>query len=212
LSRNGRWLVFASRADHLVIGDVDGSADLFLADLEGGGLLRLVRPATGAPLLGSAQDESTVGAAVSDDGERVVFDSARADLVAGGSGGRRMFLLDRAVGELQQLCSPVAGRAESSSPSLSADGRVAAFLQSGILRVLEFGADGALVAEPTASLAPIAAGHAALSPDGHAVVLTSATEFAWLPGWVAADVSVPYLLRLPELPQFRDGFEPAARD
>ncbi len=212
LSRNGRWLVFASPADGLVVGDMDGTTDLFLADLDAGGLSRLVQPDAGAPLLGRPVDEVLGAAAISDDGMRVLFDSSRPDLAQDGSEGRRMFLLDRSINELRRLDAAANDHALASSPSLSADGRVAAFLQSGLLRVLELGPDGAAAAEPTASLPPIAAGYAALSPDGGTVVLTSAAEFPWLPDWVSPDVTVPYLLRLPESPLFVSGFEPTAPD
>lgn len=212
LSRNGRWLVFASPADGLVTGDLDGSADLFLVDLDAGGLVRLVQPANGSPLLGLPEDEVLGGVAVSDDGMRVLFDSTRLDLAPNGSGGRRMFLLDRDIDALHRLDAPVGDRAMASSPSLSADGRMAAFLQSGLLRVFELHPDGAVLPLPVASPQPLVARHVALSPDGRVAALSSAAEFPWLPDWVSAEVSVPYLLQLPESPMFGDGFEAVTSD
>lgn len=53
---------------------------------------------------------------------------------------------------------------------------------------------------------PIAATFASISPDGCAVALMSVAAFTWLPGWLAPEDAAAYLLRLPKLPLFADGF------
>lgn len=210
LSRNGRWLVFASAADGLVAGDDDGSLDVFLADLVDGGLRRLLKPASGLPLLGFSIDGSAL--AVSDSGERVLFVTDRSDLAPGGPASRALYLLDLTVGRLLRLSRPdPADSAFASSPSISADGRRVAFLDNTVLRVLELGVDASIVGEPTAALPAIRALYATISPDGYAVALSSAETFHWVPGWLAGDGATPLLLRLPEPALFGDGFEAGER-
>jgi Tol biopolymer transport system component len=207
ISRNGRWLVFSSLADGLVAGDADGSVDLFLADLVGGGLLRLLDPATGQSLL-DPDGFAAAAVAVSDDGQRIVYASDRDPLLPGGSGPFRILLLDRGLGLLREIGPPSTDGWWTHSPSISADGRRVAFLYGRTLRVLELDASGATVGEPTLALPPIKASHAAISPDGHAVAIMSNERFDHVPGWLPGDVTMPLLLRLPEPRLFGDGFEP----
>jgi Tol biopolymer transport system component len=207
LSRNGRWLVFASSADGLVAGDDDRRTDLFLADLTQGSLRRLVNPASGSPLLGGP--DAWLEMAVSDDGERITFLSRRTDLAPGGAAYSRLFLLDLARNRLLLLSrANAAGYEDAASPSISADGRRVAFVQFPGLRVLELGPDGDIVGEPTESLPAIPTRHASISPDGYSVALSSGADFHWLPTWLAADGNAVFLLRLPAVALFTDGFEP----
>jgi Tol biopolymer transport system component len=207
ISRNGRWLVFSSLADGLVAGDADGSVDLFLADLVGGGLLRLLDPASGQSLL-DPDGYAAAAVAVSDDGQRVVYASDRDPLLPGGSGPFRILLLDRGLGLLREIGPASTDGWWTHSPSISADGRRVAFLHGRTLRVLELDASGATVGEPTLALPPIKASHAAISTDGHAVAIMSNERFDHVPGWLAGDVTMPLLLRLPEPRLFGDDFEP----
>lgn len=210
LSRNGRWLVFASAADGLVAGDDDGSLDVFLADLDAGGLQRVLQPATGAPVIGP--DAFGLAVAVSDDGERIAFTSDRVDLAPGEPRWTRLYLLDLGPGHLTRLSRPDAeSTGTPTTPSISADGQRVAFIEGEVLRVVELGPDADIVGEPTAAFAPIRARRATISPDGYAVALLSAADFTGVPGWLAGDGVTPLLLRLPEPPAFADGFEPLAK-
>ena len=147
--------------------------------------------------------------AVSDDGERITFLSRRTDLAPGGAAYSRLFLLDLARNRLLLLSrANAAGYEDAASPSISADGRRVAFVQFPGLRVLELGPDGDIVGEPTESLPAIPTRHASISPDGYSVALSSGADFHWLPTWLAADGNAVFLLRLPAVALFTDGFEP----
>lgn len=119
MSRNGRFVVFASAANNLAPGDTDSSPDLFLRDLQANSLTRLRHPQTGAPLVVAAGD-SLQRMVVSDDGRVVVF----ADRIEGaGPYTYGLFVLDRDAQSLTDACAASSENIRACvTPSLSADG------------------------------------------------------------------------------------------
>lgn len=93
ISANGRYVAFTSRADNLVIGDTNGSADVFVHDRETG---RTSRVSIGAD--GSQADFTFLGSlqnSLSADGRYAGFESDAGNLVTGGAFGRNVFVRDR---------------------------------------------------------------------------------------------------------------------
>ena len=80
LSRTGRYLGFGSEATDLVAGDDEGMPDAFRADLGNGEVLRASEGPVGA---GGNSWSATVGAAISGDGQHLVYQSYADNLVAG---------------------------------------------------------------------------------------------------------------------------------
>ena len=100
LSPDGRWVLFESSATNLVAGGSDGNGvpDVFLFD-RNSGTTTLVSRASGSPTT-TANGES-FAAALSSNGQWIVFSSLATNLVAGlsdGNGGRDAYLFDRASG------------------------------------------------------------------------------------------------------------------
>lgn len=121
LSRNGRFVVFATAANNLDPADTDSSLDLYLRDLASGSVTRLRDPHSGAALIDA--EDATVGYdAVSDDGLVVVFH--RQHVV----GGPTLFLLDRAALRLSDLCAAATLPPYCRDPSLTASGDEVAFV------------------------------------------------------------------------------------
>lgn len=78
VSADGRYVSFLSDAGNLVSGDTNGVTDVFRKDLLTGEVIRVNVDAAGR------QSWGAVGfASMSDDGQRIAFDSAADDLVAG---------------------------------------------------------------------------------------------------------------------------------
>ncbi|HTH49188.1 MAG TPA: hypothetical protein VMB21_16855 [Candidatus Limnocylindria bacterium] len=135
ITGNGRYVVFASGATNLAVGDTNAVADIYVRDLQ-----------AGVTVLASARDNGTNSTAgskpagnpvISADGRFVAFESAAADLVVGPSGsGSNVFLRDLQENRTYWLSSNVPGLGTaiantSSSPAISADGSVVAFLGGG---------------------------------------------------------------------------------
>jgi Tol biopolymer transport system component len=135
MSADGRYVVFASHANNLVLNDHNSAKDTFVRD-------RL----TGTTELVSMSSDEELGndnsyqAAVSADGRYVAFESWSSNLVPDDSNGRAdVFVRDRALGttervslgddDTQAVSAPSrAGFSGSVDPSISADGRLVAFL------------------------------------------------------------------------------------
>lgn len=79
LSRNGRWIVFSSRADNLVAGDTNGVLDVFVRDRVTGTVVRASVKSNGAQSFSSGARSGSV----SEDGRIVAFSSDGQDLVPG---------------------------------------------------------------------------------------------------------------------------------
>lgn len=80
VTSNGRFVVFASQATNMVVGDTNGKQDVFVRDLDEGETTRMSVPATGAQSNG---DSGFYGAAISADWRWVFFASDATNMVSG---------------------------------------------------------------------------------------------------------------------------------
>jgi Tol biopolymer transport system component len=128
ISPDGRFIVFRSEASNLVLGDVNGLADVFIHERITG---RTHRVSVGP---GGAQPNGPSGRpSVSADGRFVAFESEASNLVAQDRNGLSdVFLRDRQGLITTRLSAMPFGESDgpSSCPSISADGRTVAFMSS----------------------------------------------------------------------------------
>ncbi len=130
LSADGRYVVFESDATNLVAGDTNGLTDIFLRDRQTGQTTRVSVDGTGGQGNGPS-----FGAAISADGTQIAFASAATNLVLGDTNNLiDIFVFDRSTNPGQATRVSVGpagaqavGPAGSTSPSLSADGRLVAY-------------------------------------------------------------------------------------
>ncbi len=126
LSRNGRFVSFASPASDLVAGDGNGETDVFVRDLLAGLTIRASVDVGGADANGISFAPS-----ISGDGRYVAFWSEASDLVAGdGNPASDIFVRDLVAGTTVRASVDVDGgdpNGGSLEPSISPDGRYVAF-------------------------------------------------------------------------------------
>jgi Tol biopolymer transport system component len=125
VSPDGRYVVFESDADSLVVDDTNGASDIFLRDRYLGGIERVSISSAGHEAHGSSTNP-----AVSSDGRYIAFQSDASDLVSGDSNNIDVFIHDRETGETVRVSvssAGVGGDADSESPAISADGRYVVF-------------------------------------------------------------------------------------
>ncbi len=126
VTSDGRYVVFASRADNLAAGDSNESMDVFLKDMSTGGIIRCSTSSSGAESNGDSRRP-----AISADGRYVVFESIADNLVSNDTNLKRdIFRKDINTGELVR-CSTSSSGAEAARcsyrPAISGDGRYTAF-------------------------------------------------------------------------------------
>ncbi len=137
LSADGQYVAFPSGAPGLVTGQVDanGVADLFLFDRVLG-TNALVSHAAGSAVTAAScskvESDARYGFSVASDGSWVAFASQGTGLVQGATGsGNLLYLWDRATRNIQlaslQAGSTTAGRAVTTGPVISGDGRRVGF-------------------------------------------------------------------------------------
>lgn len=126
ISADGRYVVFSSDASNLVAGDGNVVSDIFLRDLVAGTTVR-VSVATG----GTQANGPSWAPTISADGKRIGFISAATNLVSGDTNGKSdVFVRNPAADATTRVSvssTGVQADANSSSVSLSSDGRYAAF-------------------------------------------------------------------------------------
>ncbi|MCG8405951.1 MAG: hypothetical protein MI923_12215 [Phycisphaerales bacterium] len=126
ISREGRFVAFASDAPDLVPGDGNAASDVFVHDRETGITTRVSVDSDGNEANGS----STM-ADISADGRYVAFASDAPDLVPGDANAASdVFVHDRQTGDTIRVSidsNGVEGNMGSFSPAISADGRFTAF-------------------------------------------------------------------------------------
>ncbi|HVZ93265.1 MAG TPA: hypothetical protein VG797_02030, partial [Phycisphaerales bacterium] len=126
LSDDGRFLAFRSFATNLVVGDTNNQPDVFVRDLQTGGI-ELVSVSTA----GAQADGYGTRPSISADGRYVAFESGAANLVAGDSNGAGdIFVRDRTAGTTTRVSLRTGGTQGndwSLFPSISGDGRYVAF-------------------------------------------------------------------------------------
>jgi Tol biopolymer transport system component len=129
ISADGRYIAFSSEAGNLVLGDTNGSEDVFVRDVQAGTTTRVSVSSSG-----EEGDQSSYSASMSADGRYVAFASVAAHLVADHPAHNAdIYLHDMQTGETT-LVSEVPGggtvTGDSESPKLSGDGRFIAFVSS----------------------------------------------------------------------------------
>ncbi|WP_354147707.1 HYR domain-containing protein [Arthrobacter sp. 754] len=126
ISGDGRYVAFESAAPNLVPGDTNNRLDVFVHDLDTGGIERVSVAGDGAQATSNSFQPT-----ISADGRYVAFYSDAGNLVPGDTNGTQdVFVRDRVAGSTERVS--VAGdgsQANSSSfePAISADGRYVAF-------------------------------------------------------------------------------------
>lgn len=128
ISGNGRKVVFASAATNLVVSDGNAEPDVFVRDLDLG-----VTTRASVDQSGGDADERSRCPTISWDGRYVAFCSPATDLVVGDSNGvDDIFVRDLVAGTTTRVNVSSDGAqtlgAGSWHPSISADGRLVAFL------------------------------------------------------------------------------------
>lgn len=127
ISGDGRWVAFVSYARNLVEGSPERWLCLYLADRQTGTITRVARVV--AEVHGSTLDGGFC--AISADGRYIAFTSTAEDLVPGDTNGEQdLFVYDRQTAMIQRVSvsnQGVQSNGWSGQPSISADGRFAAF-------------------------------------------------------------------------------------
>ncbi len=126
VSADGRFVVFNSDADNLVLGDTNFASDVFVRDLVLGLTERVSTSSAGVQANGYNYDAS-----ISADGRWVAFPSRAINLAPGDLNGvYDIFLHDRLTGTTEIVTQGFAGDAADGQalyPSISSDGRYIAF-------------------------------------------------------------------------------------
>jgi len=136
INPDGRYVAFASWANNLVSGDVNGNGDVFVRDLVAGETTRASVTSGGAEVSGNC-----VAPSISANGRYVAFRSVATTLVPGdGNGKEDVFIHDRQTGETARISTSaggVEGNEESTTPVnppggryISASGQYVAFASS----------------------------------------------------------------------------------
>ncbi len=127
ISADGNFVVFDSEAGNLVAGDTNGTGDVFLHDRQLHTTVRVSVDATGGQVDGGGG-----AASVSADGRFVAFESGATNLVAGDTNTfTDIFVKNMQSGAVTRVTvdsSGVEANNDSSSPSISGDGRYVAFV------------------------------------------------------------------------------------
>jgi Tol biopolymer transport system component len=126
ISADGRFVAFESLASNLVVGDTNGSGDVFVRDRVAGTTERV-----GVASGGAQANRDSLSPAVSADGRFVAFESTASNLVAGDTNSTRdVFVRDRVAATTERVSVGSDGaqaNGYSLLPAISADGRFVAF-------------------------------------------------------------------------------------
>ena len=134
LSANGRYVVFVSVADNLVVGDTNGRKDVFVFDRVFCTLRRVNVTTTGTQSNGTAYTPS-----ISDDGQFVTFWGSGNSLIpytdsdcSNPLACHSVYIVNLQTGEIRRLSDSPNGQVEgrSSSPSVNRDGSLVAFVSN----------------------------------------------------------------------------------
>ncbi|MBU4457101.1 MAG: hypothetical protein KKA65_06395, partial [Nanoarchaeota archaeon] len=126
ISADGRYVAFESYSNNLVSGDTNDAIDVFVHDRQSGQTRRVSLASDGAQ--GNYHSGSP---SISADGRYVAFGSYSNNLVSGDTNDANdVFVHDRQSGQTRRVSlasDGTQGSGDSSSPSISADGRYVAF-------------------------------------------------------------------------------------
>jgi uncharacterized repeat protein (TIGR01451 family) len=130
MSADGRFVAFESESANLLAGDMNGSWDVFVYDLDAG--TNLLASVNGAGT--DAGNESSGSPSISSDGRYVAFESAASDLVPNDVSGwtSDVFVRDLQTAETRLVSVNrggfLPGNGDSGDPVLSANGQVVVFV------------------------------------------------------------------------------------
>ncbi len=129
ISADGRYVAFESASGNLVVGDTNGTSDVFVRDVKSGTTARVSVTSSGAQTNGQA---ASTNPSISADGRYVAFDSNGTNLGGPGSSTdpNNVFVRDLQSGTTSQVSlatGGIQGNGGSSNSSISADGRFVAF-------------------------------------------------------------------------------------
>jgi hypothetical protein len=123
ISATGQFVAFSSTARNLVSGDTNGRSDVFVRDRVAGATERV----SVVGLNGEANGTSGLPS-ISGDGRFVAFQSLADNLVGADTNGTAdIFVRDRLTQTTERLCDAMQANSFSTTPAISADGRVVAF-------------------------------------------------------------------------------------
>jgi Tol biopolymer transport system component len=127
ISAAGRYVAFVSSATNLVAGDTNGTADLFVHDLQTGQTTRVNLGSTGQQSNGSLPASPSISA----DGRYITWNTNSTNLVpADTTPDTDVYVRDTVAGTTALVSvssAGVKGNGDSSAPSISADGRYITF-------------------------------------------------------------------------------------
>ncbi len=131
VSRDGRFIAFASRASDLVGGDTNQRVDIFVRDTLASTTVKITRGFAG----GQQANGSSANPAISGSGRYVVYESVATNLVALDTNGRRdVFHYDTVTGITRRVSVPDGGTehyADSRNADVSDGGTLVAFEADG---------------------------------------------------------------------------------
>jgi PKD repeat protein len=126
ISTNGQFVVFSSTASNLVVGDTNSAQDIFLYNRQDSSVMLISNADDGQPSNGIS-----AYAAVSGDGNVVVFESDATNLVANDNNAATdIFVFDKRQGSLSRVSRSVSDSdtdGPSYQPTISHDGRFVSF-------------------------------------------------------------------------------------
>jgi WD40-like Beta Propeller Repeat len=126
VSADGRYIAFSSFAPNLVIGDTNGSGDVFVHDLAAGTTTRI-----SVSSAGQQGNDHSLGSAVSASGRYIAFTSSASNLTAGDTNNQwDVFVRDLAAGTTARVSVSSAGRQANgynASVAISGSGRYIVF-------------------------------------------------------------------------------------
>jgi hypothetical protein len=197
VSGNGRYVVFESLANNLVVGDSNGFSDVFMKDMQTG-----VTTLISSDSLGIQGDGSTNSPSISFDGRYIVFSSESTNLISGDINSTQdIFLKDTQTGVTTLISSDsfsVQSNGHSRTPWISSDGRYVVF-ESGATNFVSGDMNGdqdifkkdiqtgviTLISSDSSSIQSNSySGYASISSDGRYVAFMSAAT-----NLVAGDVN-----------------------
>jgi hypothetical protein len=129
ISGDGRFVAFRSDAANLVAGDLGGTEDIFVKDMDSGAIEAVSRDANGAFTSAGVGGQSAQS--ISGDGRFVLFQSSAGNVVPGlGSGSMRVYLRDRTLATTELVSRNSAGEpanSQSDTGAISPGGRFVSF-------------------------------------------------------------------------------------
>jgi Tol biopolymer transport system component len=201
MSRDGRYVVFASDASDLVAGDTNGFSDIFVRDMVAG--ITVLASVSSSGVEGNGPSRQPV---MTPDGRYVAFISTSTNLASGSRDNPDIFLRDVAAQTTVAMSSAGTGSPATgaiiSSLSITTNGRYVAFvstalnLVSGVTQsggevyVRDFVGGGIIWASSNATSTAAAIFKTGTPASEHAVISDDGT-------WVAFKTGSNYLARLP---------------